>query len=57
MYPVTVTLDNGKQYRVQANGLVHVLESNRGSGYDWRVLNKTKRAKEHRLACKAAKQS
>ena len=57
MYPVTVTLDNGKQYRVQANGLVHVLESNRGSGYDWRVLNKTTRAKEHRLACKAAKQS
>ena len=57
MYPITVTLDNGKQYRVQANGLVHVLESNRGKGYDWRVLNKTTRAKEHWLARKAAKQS
>lgn len=55
MFPVTVTLHNGKQYRVQANGVVHVLESNRGGGLDWRIVNKVKRSREHWLARTEAK--
>ena len=45
---------NDKQYRVQTNGLVHVLESNRGNGWDWRVLNRKTRGKEYREAIRQA---
>ena len=45
---------NGKEYRVQANGLVHVLENTRGGYRDWIVLNRTRRASEYRAAIRAA---
>ena len=37
---------NGKDYRVQDNGLIHVLENNR-SGLGWKVLNRKTRLIEH----------
>jgi hypothetical protein len=47
---------NGKHYRVQANGLVHVLENN-SARIDWKVLNRKVRAIEYIRVIKLAEEA